>query len=82
VTDPARYRIVHARARAWVEALTALPDVEAETLPPAPLDRDGHLGRFDREVKLSSRRPDTLPLLLLERDAWSPDARSHSPFCT
>lgn len=71
VTEPRRYGIVHARARAWAERLSELPEVGVETLPPAPLDDSGHLGRFDRGVRLTSSRPGTLPLLLLERDAWS-----------
>lgn len=69
VTDPARYRIVHERARAWAQVLTGLPGVRAESMPPAPLDADGHRGRFDRGVRLTCDRPGTLPLLLLEREA-------------
>ena len=69
VTQPERYRIVRVRAHAWARALQAVPGVEAETLTPAPLDADGHLGNFDRGVRLSSPRPGTLALLLLERDA-------------
>jgi hypothetical protein len=69
VTEPERYRIVHARARAWADSLGRMPGVEVETLTPAPLDDDGHLGRFDRGVRLTSRRLGTLSLLLLERDA-------------
>lgn len=68
VTEPARYRIVHARARMWADRLGELPGVEAETLASAPLDDEGRLGRFDRGVRLTSSRPGTLPLLLLERD--------------
>lgn len=69
VTEPDRYGIVHARARAWASALGDVPGIEATTLEPAPLDDEGRLGRFDRGVRLTSSRPDTLPLLLLERDA-------------
>ncbi len=69
VTQPERYRIVQGRARAWTRALQAVPGVEAENLTPAPLDADGHLGDFDRGVRLTPRRPGTLALLLLERDA-------------
>jgi hypothetical protein len=69
VTEPERYRIVHARARVWADRLGELPGVEAETLAPAPLDDEGRLGRFDRGVRVTSSRPGTLPLLLLERDA-------------
>jgi hypothetical protein len=74
VTKPERYRIVHERARAWSHALRAMPGVEAEALTPAPLDTEGHLGHFDRGVRLTSARPGTLALLLLERDAQIPQA--------
>jgi hypothetical protein len=73
VTDPARYGIVHARARVWADRLGDVPGVQVETLAPAPLDAEGHLGRFDRGVRVTSSRPGTLPLLLLERDAGLPD---------
>jgi len=69
VTDPGRYGIVHARARVWADRLGEMPGVRVEPLAPAPLDEDGHLGRFDRGVRVTSARPGTLPLLLLERDA-------------
>ena len=72
VTAPERYAIGYARARVWAESLAERPGVEAATLAPAPLDEEGHLGRFDRGVRLSSSRPETLPLLLLERDAPHP----------
>lgn len=72
LTDPERYRIVHARARVWTELLGELPDVEVETLAPGPLAdrRDG----FDRGVRITSSRPGTLPLCLLERDVTSDGA--------
>jgi len=69
ITEPARYRIVHARAHAWADTLGHVPGIEVETLEPASLDNEGRLGWFDRGVRLTSRRPGTLPLLLLERDA-------------
>ena len=69
VTEPERYAIVHARARMWTESLAERSGVAVTTLAPAPLDQDGHRGRFDRGVRITSSRPDTLPLLLLERDA-------------
>jgi hypothetical protein len=72
VTEPERYRIVHARARVWADRLADLPGVAARALAPAPLDDEGHLGRFDRGVRLTSPRAGTLPLLLLERDARWP----------
>lgn len=68
VSDPERYRIVHARARAWAESLIDVPGVKSEPLTPALLDTKGGLGSFDRGVRLTSCRPGTLPLLLLERD--------------
>jgi hypothetical protein len=68
VTEPERYGVVHARARVWVDRLGDVPGVEVETLAPASLDDEGRLGRFDRGVRLTSSRPGTLPLLLLERD--------------
>lgn len=69
VTDPGRYGIVHSRARMWAERLGDLPEIQVENLSPAPLDAEGHLGLFDRGVRVASSRPGTLPLLLLERDA-------------
>ena len=57
LTDPGRYGIVHTRARLWGEELAALPGVDAETV--------------ERGVRLTSSRPDTLPLLLMERDVAS-----------
>jgi hypothetical protein len=72
VTDPERYRLVHARARVWADRLGDLPGVGVETLAPAALDDAGQLGRFDRGVRLTSPRPGTLPLLLLEHDAPLP----------
>ncbi|HEX5540848.1 MAG TPA: DUF6226 family protein [Micromonospora sp.] len=72
VTEPERYGIVHVRARVWANRLGDLPGVEVETLAPAPLDDEGRLGRFDRGVRLTSPRPGTLPLLLLERDVRLP----------
>lgn len=74
VSEPERYRIVHARARVWVESLGAVLGIEVEPLAPASLDENGHLGRFDRGVRLASSRPGTLPLLLLEQDVRLPTA--------
>lgn len=67
VTQPARYRIVHARARVWARVLGELPGVEVATLAPGPCG-GGVLDRFDRGARVGSARPGTLPLLLLERD--------------
>lgn len=72
-TDPGRYRIVHERAHVWTTVLSALPGISATALEPGPLDTEGHLGTFDRGVQVSSSRPGTLPLLLLERDARGAD---------
>lgn len=72
VTEPERYRIVHARARAWATSLGRLPGIDVETLAPGPIDEEGHLGPFDRGVRLTPRRLGTLPLVLLERDACPP----------
>ncbi|NYI90206.1 hypothetical protein HNR02_003529 [Amycolatopsis endophytica] len=69
VTSPERYDIVHARAHAWTEQLRGLPGVEVDPLAPAPLDRDERYGEFDRGVRITSDRPGTLPLLLLQQDA-------------
>ncbi|UQS26546.1 DUF6226 family protein [Amycolatopsis thermalba] len=66
VTDPGRYRVVHARARVWAEVLGTQPGVSVEALAPGRLG-DGE--RFDRGARITSARPGTLPLLLLEQDA-------------
>lgn len=68
VTDPERYRIVHARARAWAAVLQEDLGVRAASLPPSPGSGSGPAEVFDRGVRLVAERPDTLPLLLLERD--------------
>lgn len=78
-TQPERYRIVQTRARVWADALVNVPEVASETLEPAPLDDDGRLGSFDRGVRLSSSRPGTLPLFLLERDAGLRESASALP---
>ena len=70
VTDPARYRIVHARARAWVAALEELLGARVETVGPPPSVSSGR-GAFDRGVRLVPPTPDALPLLLLERDVFT-----------
>ncbi len=69
LTRPERYAIVHARARAWTDALTRLAGAVAAPLD-APDASDPH--RFDRGVRLSPPRPGTLPLLLLEHDTPLP----------
>lgn len=65
VTEPERYAIVHARARVWADRLRDLAEAVVEPLAPLGDEAD----RFDRGVRLTSPRPGTLPLLLLERDA-------------
>lgn len=72
VTEPERYRIVHARARAWAQRLGEVAGVDVGTLAPAPGDDEGHPGRYDRGVRLTSPLPDRLPLWLLERDVRLP----------
>ena len=76
VTDPTRYRIVHERARVWVEVLGELPGVRREALGPGLLPAAGDpapapIG-YDRGTRLICDRPRTLPLLLLERSAHLP----------
>lgn len=62
VTDPDRYRIVHARARAWTAVLEELAGARAEPW----LAGGDETARVTRGVRLTSPRPGTLPLLLLE----------------
>lgn len=71
VTDPGRYRVVHIRARVWAEVLADALGATVETLPRTP-DGGGGLTGFDRGVRVVPRRPDALPLLLLERDVPQP----------
>lgn len=70
VTDPGRYRIVHARARAWAGVLQEHLGAGA-----VPLDGVGsRAARPDlppvvtRAVRLAAARPGTLPLVLVESD--------------
>jgi hypothetical protein len=72
-TEPGRYRIVHARARAWAARLGEIAEVTVETLSAPDLAADGHPDRSDRGLRLTSSRPGTLPLLLLERDVPWPE---------
>ena len=65
VTDPGRYRIVHARARAWATVLEDALGVRSEVLEPAPA---AGTGAFDRGLRMVPGHADALPLLLLERD--------------
>lgn len=68
VTDAGRYRIVHARAQAWADTLAALPDVTLTTLDPGHLVLGEQHDHTERVLQLTSDRPGTLPLLLLERN--------------
>ncbi len=63
VTDVRKYDVVHARARAWAQVLGTLADVSVDELDATALDG------YDRGVRVTSSRPGTLPLLLLESDA-------------
>lgn len=67
VSAPERYRIVQARASAWVDALGAVPGIEVEPLGPAALAGAAPLGHATRAVRLSSTRPATSSLLLVTR---------------
>lgn len=68
VTTPGRYRVIHFRARVWGGVLAGVPGVRVETLRPGRVDIDGRWEWFDRGVRITSSRPGTLPLFLLERD--------------
>lgn len=69
ITDPERYRVVHARARAWTAVLEGVLGARTDTLSTGSTMRDGRPRPFDRGVRLTPREPGGLPLLLLERDA-------------
>ncbi len=58
LTDPERYALVHLRARTWTEVLAEQLDTDVE-----PVDAES-----TRAVRITSARPGTLPLVLLERD--------------
>ncbi|MEV6302115.1 DUF6226 family protein [Actinoplanes sp. NPDC051861] len=64
VTDPARYRIVHARARAWAAALAELPGVRTDgdrVTSPRPGTLPLFLTEIDNEpaiLQISVVRPD------------------------
>ena len=67
LSDPGRYRIVHARARAWAAVLEDALPARAEVLAPAP-DAATGFDAFDRGVRIVPCQPEALPLILLERD--------------
>lgn len=61
VTDPARYTIVHARARVWAAELGALAGVRVEDL-----DQGG--------TRVTPATPGALPLLLIEHETRSAES--------
>jgi hypothetical protein len=73
VTDPQRYRVVHARARAWVAALAGQPGIRVAPLGADELTGTRRTGPMDRGVRVTCDRPGTLPLLFCERDATTSD---------
>lgn len=69
LTNPGRHVVVHERARVWAQVLRECLGARVDRLAPEPLrDVDGERHGFDRGVRVTSPRPGTLPLLLLERD--------------
>jgi len=58
LTDPGRYRVVHARVHSWVAVLEEVLGPRVEVLD----------GAFDRGVRLVPVAADALPLVLVERD--------------
>lgn len=68
VTDPGRYRIVHARVRAWTAVLHDALGADVQPLAPVPTVDGGRSRPFDRGVRVVPGRAGTLPLVLLERD--------------
>lgn len=69
VTEPGRYRIVHARAQAWTSVLEETLGAHAEALAPGPATVPG-LGQrpFERGRRVDPPRSGVLPLVLLERE--------------
>ncbi len=69
LTDPGRFVVVHERARLWAQVLRETLGARVDRLAPEPMTVvDGVRYGFDRGVCVSSGRPGTLPLMLLERD--------------
>ena len=68
VTEPGRYRIVHARSRAWRDTLAELPGVSVETAEPDAAAVGLATGVDQRCVRVSSSAQGTLDLVLLEQD--------------
>ena len=69
VTDPARYRAVHLRARVWADVLDEVVGAQRHPLPPGPVDTDAGPRWFHRGTRLEPRHPGALALLLLETDS-------------
>ena len=74
VTDPDRYRVVVERARLWAQVLGELPGVSVEPLGQGEIPvRAGDPPLlpmvYQCGLRVTSDRPGTLSLLLLERDA-------------
>lgn len=70
LTEPQRYRIVHARARVWQSVLIEALGAQSEVLDPTGF------ATFDRGVRLVADVSAALPLLLLEHDVPQPEGRS------
>ncbi len=70
LTDPGRYRVVHARARVWADVLAERVGARLEQLTPPEPDAAGRRA-FDRGLRVTSPLPGRLPLVLLERDVRS-----------
>jgi hypothetical protein len=71
ITDPGRYRIVHARARVWAAALENAVGARTEPLTPPPAAGGDRQRGFDRGVRVVPPVVGALPLVLLERDVRS-----------
>ena len=74
VSDPERYRVVHGRARAWARALA---DELGATVEPVEPD-----GTRTGGVRVTSPRPGTLPLLLLEHEVPTGPGKPPLPVLT
>lgn len=66
VTDAARYRVVHERARAWAQVLAEHLDAGVTEQDGDPTDRADPTSPA-RTLRVAVQRPGTLPLLLVER---------------
>lgn len=76
VTDPERYRLLGARADAWIEVLTARGDASAEVMDPDEVAWVGSIhGRLDRVTVLRGR-VGTQPVSV----AWAPSQSADGAF--